>query len=52
MYLIVHYSNAKSPEIEYFFVSDVTKNYDELRSTFRNGTEKIVDRGEWRDGMN
>lgn len=44
-------SNTKSPEIEYFFVSDVSKNYDQLRSTFRNGTEKIVDRGGWRDDM-
>ena len=31
--------DSRSPEIEYFFVCEVTKNYDQLRSTFENGTD-------------
>ena len=43
--------DSRSPEIEYFFVCEVTKNYDQLRSTFENGTETITDKGGWRDDM-
>lgn len=42
---------TKSPNIEYSFVSELMKNYEELRQQFDNGTEKILDKSGWRDDM-
>jgi len=42
---------TRSPNIEYPFVSDLLKNYEELKSQFKNGIQKIPDRSGWRDDM-
>ena len=44
-------STTKSPNIEYFFVSDLMKNYDELKCQFENRSECIKDNVGWRDDM-
>ena len=36
--------NTTSPNIEYPFVSELLKNYDELKARFENGTEEIIDK--------
>jgi len=43
--------NATSPSIEYPFVSELVKNYDEQKARFENGTEEIIDKSGWRDDM-
>ena len=43
--------NTTSPNIEYPFVSELLKNYDELKARFENGTEEIIDKSGWRDDM-
>jgi len=40
-----------SPNIEYPFVFELLKNYDELKARFANGTEEIIDKSGWRDDM-
>ena len=43
--------NIRSPNIEYPFVSKLMKNYEELKTSFKNGTEQIHDKSGWRDYM-
>lgn len=43
--------NTTSPNIEYPFVSQLLKEYEDLKSEFENGTEEILDKSGWRDDM-
>ena len=42
---------SSSPNIEYPFMSQLVKNYEELKAHFVNGTEGILDKSGWRDDM-
>ena len=43
--------NSTSPNIEYPFVSELVKNYDQLKMSFKNGKEDITETAGWRDDM-
>ena len=43
--------STKSPDIDYFFVKDLTSRYDQLKEAFSNGKAKIKETGSWRDDM-
>lgn len=43
--------NTTSPNVEYPFVSELTKRYEELKEQFVNGSEEILDKSGWRDDM-
>ena len=43
--------NTRSPNIKYPFMSKLMKNYEELKTSFKNGTEQIHDKSGWRDDM-
>ena len=43
--------NARSPNVEYPLVSKLMKNYEELKTSFKNGTEQIHNKSGWRDYM-
>ena len=43
--------NNTSPSMEYPFVSELVKNYDQLRMSFKNGKEDIAETAGWRDDM-
>ena len=45
------HGSTKSPDIDYFFVKDLTSKYDYLKEAFRNGKAKIKEIGSWRDNM-
>ena len=44
--------NKTSNNIEYPFVQELLKNYDELRNHFKNGKDEITETAGWRDDMN
>lgn len=46
--------NARSPNIEYYFVMEVTKNYEDMKKKFMEEEHPMVDFGKtdvWRDDM-
>ena len=43
--------NSSSPNIQYPFVSQLIKTYEELKAQFVNGTDVILDKSGWRDDM-
>ena len=43
--------NTRSPNIEYPFVFQLVKKYEDLKAQFVNGTEEILDKSGWRDDM-
>ena len=45
------HSSTKSPDIDYFFVKDLTSKYDHLKEAFSNEKAKIKEIGGWRDDM-
>ena len=45
------HGSTKSPDIDYFFVNDLTSKYDYLKEAFSNGKAKIKEIGSWRDNM-
>ena len=44
-------TSTKSPNIEYFFVADLMKNYETLQKKFVNGKTPIDEKSGWRDDM-
>ena len=44
-------SNSSFPNIQYPFVFQLIKNYEELKAQFVNCTEVILDKSGWRDDM-
>ena len=44
-------SKTQSPNIEYPFVSQLLKEYEQLKTQFDNGTEVILETSGWRDDM-
>lgn len=45
------HGSTKSPDIEYFFVKDLVRKYDQLKAAFSNGKAEIKETGGWRDDM-
>ncbi|QQP40599.1 Uncharacterized protein FKW44_014704, partial [Caligus rogercresseyi] len=45
------HDSTKSPDIEYFFVKDLVRMYDQLKAAFINGKAEIKETGGWRDDM-
>lgn len=45
------HGSTKSPHIEYFFVNDLMKKYDQMKAAFSNGKAEIKETGGWRDDM-
>lgn len=45
------HGSTKSPNIEYFFVQDLMRDYDKLKTAFSNGKTEIMEKGGWRDDM-
>ena len=43
--------STKSPNIEYFFIKDMTSEYDKLKAAFCNGKAEIEETAGWRDDM-
>lgn len=43
--------NNTSPNIEYPFIPELVKNYEQLRMNFKNGKEVITETAGWRDDM-
>ena len=41
--------NTRSPNIEYPFVFQLLKNYEDLKAQSVNGTEEILNKSSWRD---
>ena len=44
-------SKAQSPNIKYPFVSQLLKEYEQLKTKFDNGVEVILETSGWRDDM-
>ena len=45
------HGSTKSPDIDYFFVKNLTSKYDHLKEAFSNGKAKIMEIGSWRDNI-
>ena len=45
------HGSTKSPDVDYFFVKDLTSKYDHLKEAFSNKKAKIKVIGGWRDNM-
>ena len=45
------HGSTKSPDIDYFFLKDLTSKYAYLKEAFSNGKAKIKEIGGWRDDM-
>ena len=43
--------NNTSPNIEYPFIPELVKNYEQLKMNFKNGKEEIIETAGWRDDM-
>ncbi|QQP49929.1 Uncharacterized protein FKW44_010757, partial [Caligus rogercresseyi] len=46
-----YHDSTKSPDIEYFFLKDLVRKYDQLKAAFSNGKAEIKETGGWRDDM-
>ena len=45
------HGSTKYPDIDYFFVKDLTSKYNHLKKAFINGKAKIKEIDGWRDNM-
>ena len=43
--------NNTSPNIEYPFIPELVKNYEQLKMNFKNGKEEITETAGWHDDM-